>query len=124
MGMGGGDRMMLKRALLAIPPLPQHPRLLPTTPPLQVDGVNLEEWYQWLAAFTGLLCKKHGYARTAGCSGPLCVQLAGGRCRLLAAEPACGAASATKRAEEAILSSQLQPLPTPAPTSSSSHPPP
>lgn len=25
----------------------------------QDDGVNLEEWYQWLAAFTGLLCKKH-----------------------------------------------------------------
>ena len=22
--------------------------------------MNLEEWYQWLAAFTGLLCKKHG----------------------------------------------------------------
>jgi len=27
---------------------------------MQDDGVNLEEWYQWLAAFTGLLCKKHG----------------------------------------------------------------
>ncbi|KAL4451471.1 hypothetical protein ABPG75_007133 [Micractinium tetrahymenae] len=26
---------------------------------LKDDGVNLEEWYQWLAAFTGLLCKKH-----------------------------------------------------------------
>jgi len=35
---------------------------LPTfsDPFLQDDGVNLEEWYQWLAAFTGLLCKKHG----------------------------------------------------------------
>ena len=38
-----------------------HPALLPTpSAPLQDDGVNLEEWYQWLAAFTGLLCKKHG----------------------------------------------------------------
>ena len=25
---------------------------------LQADGVNLEEWYQWLSAFTGLFCKK------------------------------------------------------------------
>lgn len=24
----------------------------------QGDGVNLEEWFQWLAAFTGLFCKK------------------------------------------------------------------
>lgn len=30
-----------------------------TTRSEQDDGVNLEEWYQWLAAFTGLLCKKH-----------------------------------------------------------------
>lgn len=22
--------------------------------------MNLEEWFQWLAAFTGLLCKRHG----------------------------------------------------------------
>lgn len=28
---------------------------------LQGDGVNLEEWFQWLAAFTGVFCKKHQY---------------------------------------------------------------
>ena len=28
--------------------------------------MNLEEWYQWLAAFTGLLCKKHGWAGAGG----------------------------------------------------------
>lgn len=26
---------------------------------LKEDGINLEEWFQWLAAFTGLLCRKH-----------------------------------------------------------------
>ncbi|GAB4813521.1 hypothetical protein N2152v2_000567, partial [Parachlorella kessleri] len=26
---------------------------------LKGDGVNLEEWFQWLAAFTGLFCKKN-----------------------------------------------------------------
>ena len=26
---------------------------------LQEDGVNLEEWYQWLTAFTGRFCKKY-----------------------------------------------------------------
>ena len=26
---------------------------------LQEDGVNLEEWYCWLAAFTGRFCKKY-----------------------------------------------------------------
>jgi THO complex subunit 2 len=29
---------------------------------LKEDGVNLEEWFQWLAAFTGVLCKAHGAA--------------------------------------------------------------
>lgn len=28
---------------------------------LKEDGVNLEEWFQWLAAFIGVLAKKHGY---------------------------------------------------------------
>lgn len=45
-----------------------HPHLtlvlLPCLPAwlaaVQDDGVNLEEWYTWLAAFTGLLCKKYG----------------------------------------------------------------
>lgn len=27
---------------------------------LKDDGVNLEEWFQWLAAFTGVVCKKYG----------------------------------------------------------------
>ena len=26
---------------------------------LQADGVNTEEWFQWLAAFTGLICRKY-----------------------------------------------------------------
>lgn len=43
--------------------------------------MNLEEWYQWLAAFTGLLCKKHTCVGGAGCM-PWCLQ------QLL--PPACG----------------------------------
>jgi len=26
---------------------------------LKEDGINLEEWFQWLAAFTGMLCRKN-----------------------------------------------------------------
>lgn len=28
--------------------------------------MNLEEWYTWLAAFTGVLCKKHGWVPGQG----------------------------------------------------------
>ena len=51
------------------PPLPCACALPAPLHPLQDDGVNLEEWYQWLAAFTGLLCKKHGWGGGGGGGG-------------------------------------------------------
>lgn len=65
----------------------------PVSAAAQDDGVNLEEWYQWLAAFTGLLCKKHGWGLAGrgacparlpcgppSCGSPLIVSHEGFRC--------------------------------------------
>eukprot|EP00887_Chlorella_sp_A99_P001761 scaffold19.g1761.t1 len=45
---------------------------------LKADGVNLEEWFQWLAAFTGLLCKKHPEVEVTALLQYLANQLKGG----------------------------------------------
>ena len=70
--------------------------------------MNLEEWYQWLAAFTGLLCKKHGWVGGCGWAGGT----QRGRAQRCAG-PACRAPlpSATPRAPARCL-----PCPTTAPT--------
>lgn len=42
-------------------PTPCLPLHKPAFPPRtrQEDGVNMEEWFQWLAAFTGIICRRY-----------------------------------------------------------------
>ena len=42
---------------------------------LKEDGINLEEWFQWLAAFIGQLCRKHEEIEITAILQYLCNQL-------------------------------------------------